>query len=102
MEYEIDLERNGFSQEEYADIQLCLETLLSVRAGSQPLDREFGIDYDGIVGFPVNVAQNMLSLEIMEKVDKYESRVKADHISFQDGKDGVLHPYIHFIKAKGE
>ena len=51
MESYVDLDSNGFSPEEFADVKLCLETLLSIRAGSQPLDRELGIDFDGIVGY---------------------------------------------------
>jgi len=96
----MDLE--GFSAEEYQDVRQCLETLLSVREGSQPLDRRFGIDYDGIVGYPLNVARNMLSLEIIEKVGIYEPRAAVDSIKFCENPDGMLCPHIHFIKAKEE
>ena len=48
--YIVDLDGDGFSPDEFADIKKCLETLLSVRAGSQPLDREFGIDVDHVLG----------------------------------------------------
>ncbi len=102
MEARIDIAGEGFSQEEYADIKQCLETLLSIQAGSQPLDRDLGIDFDGIVGYPSNVARNMLSLEIIEKVARYEPRVEVDSIQFEDGLDGELCPRIHFIGAKGE
>lgn len=95
------VESNGFSQEEIADIKQCLQTLLSIRAGSQPLDRNLGIDYDGVVGFPLDVAKNMLALEIMEKVRIYEPRVEVDSINFDIGKDGQLIPHIHFVKMEG-
>lgn len=102
MEHRIYLESEGFSLEEYEEIKLCLETLLSIQAGSQPLDREFGIDFDGIVGYPMDVAKNMLSLEIIEKVERYEPRVEVDFIEFNDDiEEGRLCAYIHFIKAKG-
>lgn len=100
METGFDLMNDGFSMEEYRDIKLCLETLFSVRAGSQPLDREFGINLDGIAGYPMDVAQNMLSLEIIEKVGRYEPRVEVDSITFKSTLDGQLCPYIHFIRAK--
>lgn len=100
MEPDIDLAGNGFSPEEYADIKLCLETLLSIWEGSQPLDRELGIKYDEIVGYPVDVAKNMLSLEIIEKVERYESRVEVNSIEYEDNTDGLLCPRIHFIRAK--
>lgn len=99
MEPSIGLD-GGFSPEEYADIKQCLETLLSIREGSQPLDRELGINFDEIVGYPMDVAENMLSLEIIEKVERYEPRVEVDFIEFEDNADGLLCPYIHFIKAK--
>lgn len=100
MESNIDLEREGFSPEEYADVRLCLETLLSIRAGSQPLDRELGINFDEIVGYPMDVAKNMLSLEIIEKVGRYEPRVEVKSIEYEDNTEGLMCTHIHFIRAK--
>ena len=48
----------------------------------------------------MDVAQNMLSLEIIEKVGRYESRVDVDSIEYEDNIDGSLCPHIHFIRAK--
>jgi phage baseplate assembly protein W len=100
MDSYIDLESEGFSPEEFADIKLCLETLLSVRQGSQPLDRNFGIDLDGVAGYPINVAQNMLALEIIEKVSIYEPRVEVSSVEFESNTDGQVKPHIHFVKAE--
>lgn len=97
----IELDNSGFSPEEFDDIKQCLETLLSIRAGSQPLDRNLGIDFDRIVGYPVDVAKNMLSLEIIEKVSIYEPRVEVTSVEFDGNTDGQLAPRIHFIKAEG-
>ena len=97
----VDLDSTGFSPEEFADVKLCLETLLSIRAGSQPLDRNLGIDFDGIVGYPSDVAKNMLTLEIIEKVDIYEPRVEVESIDFEANTDGQLKPIIHFVKREG-
>lgn len=91
-------ESEGFSREEFEDIALCIKTLLSVRAGSQPLDRDFGIDYDGIISSPGPIAENALSVEIIDKVNRYEPRVEVDRISFTRGDDGQLIPHIHFVK----
>ena len=95
------VETKGFSQEEVADIKRCLETLLSIRAGSQPLDRNLGIDCDSVVGYPLDVAKNMLTLEIIEKIHTYEPRAEVDFIEFKTGNDGQLIPHIHFIKREG-
>ncbi len=100
MEFRIELEEDKLSQEEYEDIKSCLETLMSIRAGSQPLDRDLGIDLENIVGYPAEVAKNMLSLEITEKVARYEPRVEVDYIEFENNMDGQMIPHIHFIKAK--
>ena len=97
----LDGEAEGFTPEEFEDIKMCLETLLSIRAGSQPLDRELGIDYEQIVGFPLDVAKNMLSLEIIEKVERYEPRVEVSSVSFTGDTDGQLVPHIYFVKAGG-
>lgn len=96
----VELEGGGFSPEEFADIKQCLETLLSIRAGTQPLDRNLGIDLDSIVGYPLDVAKNMLSLEIMEKVEIYEPRVEVTSVDFESNTDGVLKPHIHFVKKE--
>ena len=97
----VDLKGSGFSPEEFADIKQCLETLLSIRAGTQPLDRELGIDLDSIVSYPLDVAKNMLALEIIEKVDRYEPRVEVSSIDFETNTDGQIKPLIHFIKREG-
>lgn len=98
MEAYVELE--GFSPEEFADVKRCLETLCSIRAGSQPLDRNLGIDYDGVIGYPLNIAENMLSLEIIDKVNTYEPRVEVESISFKADENGQLIPHIHFIKKE--
>ena len=84
----LDGEAEGFTPEEFEDIKMCLETLLSIRAGSQPLDRELGIDYEQTVGFTLDVAKNMLSLEIIEKVERYEPRVEVSSVTFTGDTDG--------------
>lgn len=96
----VELETAGFSEEEFKDVERCLETLLSIRAGSQPMDRNLGIDYDGIVGYPLNVAKNMLSLDIIEKVNTYEPRVEVESVTFDTDEDGQLIPHIYFVKKE--
>ena len=99
--YIIDVEKEGFSPEEFEDIKQNLETLMSIRAGSQPLDRNLGIDYDGVAGYPLNVAQNMLALDIIEKVNIYEPRVEVESVDFVSNVGGQLIPHVHFVRAEG-
>lgn len=97
----MELNGKGFSEEEFADVKKCLETLLSIREGSQPMDRAFGIDLDNVTGYPLNVAQNMLALEITEKVRVYEPRAQVKNIEFKTSISGQIKPYIYFAKAEG-
>lgn len=96
----IDLDENGFTAAEFADVKRCLETICSIRSGSQPLVRDLGIDYDGVMGYPMNVAKNMLAMDIIEKVNEYEPRVKVVRVDFDTGEDGQLIPHPYFIKKE--
>jgi len=98
----IELSKGSFSDEEYADIVLCLNTLLNVRAGTAPLDKNLGIDTEDIVGLPLLQAQNMFALEIDDKVTKYEPRVSLDSVSFEAGDDGEINAYLTFKGAEEE
>ena len=83
-----------------SDIKRCLNYLYSTRAGSQPMDRDFGINYDGVVGKPIEVAKNTLALEIISKTEKYEPRVIVDSVDFSvDELNGQLIPIIHIMKG---
>lgn len=89
----------GFSQEEFMNVRLCLETLVSIPAGTQPMDRELGLDYDGIIGYPIPTAENMLALEVSEKVAKYEPRAAIKKLELtSDGSQITVH--IYFVKAE--
>lgn len=98
----IDLVSAGFTPEEFEDVKQCIETLCSIQAGSQPLDRELGIDYDGIVGYPLNVASNMLSVELIEKISTYEPRVEVESVEVEIGSNGQLIPHIRLLKSEEE
>lgn len=82
------------------DILLCLKTLLSITAGTQPMDREFGISAD-ITSKPTSVAQNLYSLEVIEKVAKYEPRVSVTSVDFEIN-DGQMIPHIHLQSVEEE
>ena len=101
MEYHIDLDSSGFTMEEFQDVKLCLETLLSIVSGTQALDRDIGINIDKIVVYPYDIAKNMFFLEIIEKVETYEPRVTVESIDFEGNMEGVLIPIIHFRESEG-
>lgn len=89
-----------FTSDELEDINRCVRNLYSTRAGSQPMDRDFGIDYDGIVGLPLEVAKNRLTIEYMDKTERYEPRVVVDSVDFTvDISSGMLIPTVHLVKG---
>lgn len=81
------------------DIKRCLSTLYSTREGSQPLDRNFGLNCS-FVGKPIPVARNEFALEVVEKTEMYEPRAKVSDITYEyNENDGVMHPTIHLEKG---
>ena len=97
MNYRLDFD---FTTEEDLDIKRCLINLYGTRAGSQPMDRNFGMNYDSIVGMPPEVAKNMLALEIIIKTQMYEPRVTVESVDFTvDSENGQLMPIIHILKG---
>lgn len=97
MKYRLDF---NFTTKEDMDIKRCLDNLYSTRAGSQPMDREFGIDYNGVVGMSLDVAKNKLALEIISKTEIYEPRVVVDSVDFSvESSSGALIPIIHILKG---
>ena len=98
MQITFSLTADGFSQEEYDDIVLCLQTLLAVRAGEQPLARDLGLDYDS-VSLPEPLAINQVTLDITEKVRIYEPRVRVDRVEALPDHEGKLALNIYFKEA---
>lgn len=69
------------------DIRKNIKTLFSTPEGTVPGDRRLGIN-TGFVGRPAPVVQNLLSLEIIQKVDEYEPRVTVKNINFEHDANG--------------
>lgn len=90
-----------YSADEIEEIKRNITTLLSVPEGTVPLDRNFGILND-FVSYPLDVAENMYVLEVTEKVEMYESRVRVKEVTFIESADGTLIPSILFSKSGGD
>lgn len=60
--------------DEAEDITRCLQNLILTPAGTVPLDRNFGID-NSLLGYPAEIAKNLLTIELIEKAAIYEPRV---------------------------
>ncbi len=81
------------------EIKKNLETLFSIRAGSVPSERDFGISW-ACLDQQKEIAENQFILEAHKKVKMYEPRVKIIKIDFTY-KDGQLESSIYFGGADG-
>ena len=84
---EIQIYISDITETERKNIEKCLKNLYATREGEQPLDRSFGLN-NNFQDAPMNVAKNLFALEVIEKTNKYEKRVKVKEIKykFEEGK----------------
>jgi len=66
-----------------------VRTILTTPVGTCPLYREFGIDAS-ILDEPTDVAQNLMAVEIMDAVERWEPRVQVTEVTFEANLDGQL------------
>lgn len=92
---------NEVEEQEAEDIRRGLTTLYSVREGEQPLDRDFGLKQE-FLDQPVPIAKNLLALEVIEKTQRYEKRVKVDKVEYETGQEGQLIPVICLKRSDKE
>ena len=96
----VDVEiRFDYDSPEAEDIRRCLNTLYSTREGSQPLDRDFGLDW-GFVDKPLPVAQQEYAFEVVRKTRVYEPRVDVKEVTYAfDGESGRMRPVVLLTKG---
>ena len=49
---------------------------------------------------PTEEAENLITLEIIEKIDKYEPRVEVNDIEFEYNDEGKMVPKIYLKKRE--
>lgn len=92
--------RFNYDAPEAEDILRCLETLYSTRKGSQPLDRNFGLDW-GFIDKPLPVAQQEYAFEVIKKTREYEPRVRVREVTYEfDESNGKMKPVITLEKGE--
>lgn len=92
--------RFDYDSPEAEDILRCLETLYSTRKGSQPLDRNFGLDWS-FIDKPLPVAQQEYAFEVIKKTKEYEPRVKVKDVTYEFDKiNGQMKPVITLTKGE--
>lgn len=68
--------------------------IITTVAGTVPFDREFGVNID-FLDLPLPQAQGRLTIEYIEKIRRYEPRVKVEEVTFtQDPLNGVIIPKV--------
>lgn len=91
MQISIPLIQFDFSSPEVEDIQRCLYALYSTHEGSQPLDRELGLNLD-FLDYPAAIVKNRYALEVIQKTERYEPRVRVISVTYKDST--LTHPEI--------
>lgn len=94
--------RFDYDSPEAEDILRCLQTLYSTRKGSQPLDRDFGLDW-GFIDKPLPVAQQEFAFEVIKQTRIYEPRVKIQEVTYVINElSGKMEPVIALTKGERE
>lgn len=80
-------------QSELAEIQRNLSALYATPKGTCPGDRNFGLDWY-FLDHPMDVAQNLYAMEVVDKTEEYEPRVEVIEVTCEWEADGHLKPTI--------
>lgn len=92
--------RFDYSSPEADDILRCLKTLYATREGSQPLDRNFGLNWE-FIDKPLPVAQQEYAFEVIKKTREYEPRVEVENVSYEyEELSGKMIPIITLTKGE--
>lgn len=70
------------SEDEKADIIKCIRNIFLIPEGTVPLNRGFGLNM-GFLGGSIGATGSLLSVEIMDKVAKYEPRASVSEVQTQ-------------------
>lgn len=81
------------------EINRNLSALYATPAGTCAGDRNYGLKQD-FVGLPVNIAENLLALEVIDKTDIYEPRAAVIEVRCFSDQDG--HTAAHILIGPNE
>ena len=73
---------------ETEEILQNVRCIIATQKGTVPLDRTFGVDYDGI-DLPIQQAQLMFRVAIIDAIQKYEPRAEVKSVEFEEDIDAV-------------
>lgn len=72
-----------------SEIAENIHNIISTPQGTVPFDRNFGIDIS-ILDNPINLAQGMVTVEIIRKVKLYEPRVSVKEVNFTTDNNNLI------------
>ena len=80
-----------------AEVLQNVRCIISTSKGTVPLDRAFGIDFDGI-DTPMPQAQMLFRVALIDAIEQYEPRAQVKKIEFTQNdlavSDGQLIPIV--------
>lgn len=81
------------------ELNRTLTALFGTRASSLPGDRDYGISWE-CLDEPPEVAESILAMEIIKKVEKYEPRASVEDITLKN-VEGKTKAYIQIVGKEG-
>ncbi|WP_297429328.1 GPW/gp25 family protein [Clostridium sp.] len=76
-----------------SEIAENINNIISTPEGTVPFDRNFGIDMS-LLDEPMNLATGLITVEIIRKVQLYESRVSVKEVTFESDDNDNLIPKV--------
>lgn len=90
-----------YSSPNIENIRRNLVMLYATKAGSVPMDRDFGLECD-FVSKPLPVAKSEFEFEVIRKTEIYEPGVQVEKVEYiYDEINGMMQPVI-YLKGAGE
>ncbi len=86
---EISFDRAGGDEARRREIVRNIENILLTPVGTDPLYRDFGID-TSMLDYPLDTAQSMMAVEVIDAIEKWEPRVRVRDVSFVSDPSGSL------------
>ena len=80
-EIEISFEYGGSDEEQRREILRNVQTILVTPLGTCPLYRHFGLNTT-YLDVPLPVAENLMAVEMIEAIERWEPRVQVKDISY--------------------
>ncbi|MEG2419973.1 MAG: hypothetical protein RSB55_00380 [Oscillospiraceae bacterium] len=88
----------AFATDAMAELDRSLSLLLSTRAGTMPLDREFGINMD-FLDMPPETAKSLYTAEVAQKVAQFLPTVRVQEVQWSSGDAGQIKSKVVITSA---